>query len=1018
MDFIEETSPTCLVTVGKQENFWRLIEEEIGKVAPHVKNILNYQNLAANKAIGSVTDNDIDIIEQQLRNSAGRVSKWLSGGMTLDAVYGAYADQPEQFMFSLGEKRVISTIATTVRDQGIKKFLSERKNASLHDCSTSVPVINQESERDTLIQRIRHHISQSWDSSKISLDESRAGLLIALLPCPVCGKQLKATRLPPRSWMTYNLLRHVNNHQSSPPIDGISKNRSKKSRTISKRYKLDQYATDDEEISFIEQQKQFHANVTDDDSAININSSQTLRLVIEPDLEAGSTHAHQEDSNASEVEILQYANSLTNGGLRFNRAPVKAGCHTDHQRTSSATYPNGTSVIVGCIFNVRIHTHPERHITERQGKGTRTLIRMHSRIKDSNIHSRQYSELEKDICAFQYLTAGNGQYEYLRSNMATMSKKTIQRHITKYTVNLKEGEVDVSGLKKYLVENDYPLMVVLSEDGTRITAAAQYDYRNNSIRGLVAPMDANGLPTPNLFEATTPRKMQSDLNCYPMGNYAYVQLALPLARNAAPYVLYHACSNNKFEHSDVLNRWYYVEDLLSKEGITVVAHASDGDSRLLKAMKQRAGFNTRHFMSHWGSWFISDRNPNSPVSVQDTIHTINKLRNRLLNGDMLIGSHTISKQHLKSLLAKTSKDKHGLCLSDIDLKDKMKFGPTMKLLNPAVTQCLNENIEGSEGTAVFIDMMGKLYRSYIEKDVTLLERVYNIWVVNFFMRGWRNWCLQKRINSKLCITTNAYCCVELNSHALLEFITACRDRNVPEQCIIENLSSQPCEKIFRQLRSMASTNQTIVNFTVKELTEKLRRIQMKMTIMLKHQKSINFPALICESSTEQSMPSDDELITVVEKAMITARRILFNLGLDNDSIDLCNSLNKTDTMLPAIEFINIGADLCVSDDEMESEDIEHTESFLQDEPISDEGDHSHETTTTGDIFDAAELFDNCNDGLNLKSSRVGDRHSFKIRDSDGRIKVIKKSTVLWMFTQGRQQLSTDRIRRFQQKMVL
>lgn len=263
---------------------------------------------------------------------------------------------------------------------------------------------------------------------------------------------------------------------------------------------------------------------------------------------------------------------------------------------------------------------------------------MHRRLKGSNIHARRYTETEKDIMAFEYLTAGNSFFEYTASNTTTMCKKTLQRHIRKYTTDIVEGVLDIAGLKKYLEDNGYPLAVALCEDGTRITAATEYDCVQDSIRGLVAPFNVHGLPVQDVFVAATPHKMMEDLKNYSLGNYGYVQIALPLVNGAAPYVLYHACSDNKFEYRDVLNRWKYTEDLLRREGIKVVSHASDGDPRLMKAMKLRSGLDIQAVPSPW--WFRVVQEKGSPVNIQDMIHTVQKFRNKVVRCDLKIGKIT------------------------------------------------------------------------------------------------------------------------------------------------------------------------------------------------------------------------------------------------------------------------------------------------------------------------------------------------------------------------------------------
>lgn len=270
----------------------------------------------------------------------------------------------------------------------------------------------------------------------------------------------------------------------------------------------------------------------------------------------------------------------------------------------------------------------------------KSLIEVHSRVNNEPLNARRYTEFEKDLWTFQYLTGGKGHYEYLANNLATMSIKTVVRHLKQNTVNIQEGKLDVQGLKSYLVNNNLPMAVVLCEDATRITATVEYDYENDSLSGLVAPLDLNGLPQTGCFPAKSPYSIIDDIESYPVGSYAYVQLAVPLSQTHAPFVLFHCCTDNKFQTKDVINRWKYTEMQLRNEGIRVIANASDGDPRLLKAMKIRSGFEQEHLISEWGLWYRVNDDPDFPVNVQDMIHGMNKCRNRMIKGDMQIGKPT------------------------------------------------------------------------------------------------------------------------------------------------------------------------------------------------------------------------------------------------------------------------------------------------------------------------------------------------------------------------------------------
>lgn len=300
------------------------------------------------------------------------------------------------------------------------------------------------------------------------------------------------------------------------------------------------------------------------------------------------------------------------------------------------------------------------------------------------------------------------------------------------------------------------------------------------------------------------------------------------------------------------------------------------------------------------------------------------------------------------------------------------------------------------------------------------------------------WCKQKYNNLKHCITTNAASCVEIDSHAIILFIIQCRERNAPEQFLMDHLSSQPCEKIFRQLRSMATTNQTVVNFSAKELTEKLKRIHMKWCIMYKYAGVIEFPSLTSKRKQIQRyfiMPSDLEIQVAVDEAKTSATEMLMGLGIDINIVDMDEAIYlMPHCSIQETEFIDVENYIVSENSDIDADDNVYV---LDDDGL--EEDKVHVLNTSGNpvgnstadeqsdvvnddvsednrLYEASKIFPNYNNQeLKLTSSRVGNRHTFKIIDSRGVVKFIKKSTFLWMWTEGRNRLSNDRMRRFQQR---
>lgn len=187
----------------------------------------------------------------------------------------------------------------------------------------------------------------------------------------------------------------------------------------------------------------------------------------------------------------------------------------------------------------------------------------------------------------------------------------------------------IDNLLNYIETNNYPKKVVLCEDGTTVSPNPEYDPRCDSIRGLVAPIDENGMPKQNCFKADSVEKFVNDLDHYAVGNYLYIILATPMAAGASPVCIFYMCSDNKFKHQTILKRWKFIKEQLAKVGIVVIGYSSDGDPRLLTAMTKDAQF-LNSTSSIFGPYFniIIE---NTPVSFQDFIHLVNKMRHSLLN---------------------------------------------------------------------------------------------------------------------------------------------------------------------------------------------------------------------------------------------------------------------------------------------------------------------------------------------------------------------------------------------------
>jgi hypothetical protein len=79
--------------------------------------------------------------------------------------------------------------------------------------------------------------------------------------------------------------------------------------------------------------------------------------------------------------------------------------------------------------------------------------------------------------------------QVLYSNLPLPSISTVQQNMKNNDNKIVEGQLRMSELKDFLVSNNLPLKVWISEDGTRILDKVEYDPQTNQLVGLVLPLE-------------------------------------------------------------------------------------------------------------------------------------------------------------------------------------------------------------------------------------------------------------------------------------------------------------------------------------------------------------------------------------------------------------------------------------------------------------------------------------------------------------------------------------------------
>lgn len=630
----------------------------------------------------------------------------------------------------------------------------------------------------------------------------------------------------------------------------------------------------------------------------------------------------------------------------------------------------------------------------------------------------RFVDLLKEIGLVVYSMGNLQVYEFLSANLPLPSISTVRRIIYQNDVII-EGKFRIKELKEYLTERNYPFKVLCSEDATVVIKRLEYHAPSNQIIGNVLPLDKNGLPVPNSYPATS---AQAISECFKkeMSHYLYCIMIQPLAPNSDPFCVAIFGTNNQFTAAQVHLRWNWTYEALLAEGIIVVSNAGDGDSRLLKTM--------RHIVfdlkpnPNW-PWFQAVLKPTF-LCIQDHIHVGVKLKTRLLKPSIVLPMgpfKTVSRGHLVELITQTqTRDQHLLCLSDINPKDKMNFKALQKMSDPKVSSLLRKEVKDSEATSTYLELMNQVVAAYTQVDLLPLQRIEMIWEWVFFLRMWRAWVSNSEgytLQNNF-ITLNSYCCIELNAHAIIQYIVWFRDQEDHSAFLPWLLSSQVCESTFRALRSPKVTGSGVTCFTVLDAKNFFRRLDTSIASQNRLQDFCVFPRHKKQMKTSKvpphipvCLPENYEIEAAIKVAhnKAVARALEFNLIKSRPKRIPAASLqtiSKKKMQLPDDED---------EDGDCDAENITNCESDNETNENESEPDYDNEEN---DLME--DLFIASAGPIHLKTYEVANLPEsspfVKVLNSEGEVSIIKKSALCWLLRSENSKISSDRLQRVQEKL--
>lgn len=526
---------------------------------------------------------------------------------------------------------------------------------------------------------------------------------------------------------------------------------------------------------------------------------------------------------------------------------------------------------------------------------------------DSNLNRPKGGfRFSRDIIEFaKYfrMLSGRFAYETLQSNLnlALPSISTVDRHIHRSNHNIIEGVLRCEELRIYLIERECELVVSISEDATRIDNRVQYDRSTNQLVGFVQPTDyRSGFPIPLTFKARTAAEIFHHFTSNSeTAKFVNTIMAKPNGNTPAFCLLVYG-TNGKNSARDVSNRWSTITEKLQEHGIKVLTISSDSDPRYNSAMKANSMLGQTNDIFPDVDWF-SSRNASPPFYFQDTVHLGTKMRNHLLKtignskkfpfGKIDTTELFIQVDHLKHLLSKFNKDQHCLTETTINPVDRQNFDSVLRICHPQVISLLEKHVPDSNATIVFLNIMRNSIDALTKAGIEPLERIELSWYPLFMVRIWRQYILSHSSYTLKdnFLSANCFTCFELNAHSLVLVLLYLEQIKQPSLFMPEIFNSQPCESFYRQIRSFTSTYSTVANCSVKEIINRISKIQLQSDISHSLRSVFNFPR--CqkpETSTVPMLPSKEEIIAKIEYCKLAAISDAIKLNLiDSDSENVC-----------------------------------------------------------------------------------------------------------------------------------
>lgn len=285
----------------------------------------------------------------------------------------------------------------------------------------------------------------------------------------------------------------------------------------------------------------------------------------------------------------------------------------------------------------------------------------------------RYKKIVKQISAFEFIRAGKKHYNFLAKNLKLPEISTTRKFIDKQLRKVYEGEFLFDELVQFLDKHNLGRVVGIFEDGTKVNECVEYSADNNTLLGLVSPIEeGKGSPFFNYFKAENARQIEEAILKHSRSSYVQVLVVKANKPCSPTFILSFHGTDNRFTFKNVSDRNQYIYVELQKRGVKAEVFGSDGDTRFLKA--QKLAINFGHFQ-HFAGFELAGNLSSKYFGHQDGLHIAKKLLNRLydMGCTLILGENFATLNHLILVFKTYERSHHHLTLSDIDPRDSLNY---------------------------------------------------------------------------------------------------------------------------------------------------------------------------------------------------------------------------------------------------------------------------------------------------------------------------------------------------------